>query len=372
VHNVLGKNPADGQAAPLTVGIDLAPPSSGTTVTENTVANAATGIRVAPDASGIATTGNHFLANRFENLTAMPVDLRGDGILNPNDPGDTDTGPNQMINYPTITKATQSRITGSAGPVCAGCAIQLYVANHEPGSPNDFAETPVAGGTALTDGAGDFAIDGPAAIPGQWITALVTDQAGNSSEFGPAVRVGVGVVQCGNVGVQAGWNHAGFFGPQPITLGASFPDDGSPVSKILAIYHLDEATGTYSHWIAGTNAGRTLDTLQAGEAYWFLAAQPFILTGGFALNVPLPVQLKSGWNDFVYIGASADVRDALYSVTGKYDELYRWVNEGAGERWTTFGSATTPDWAREFTTMQACTVYQVHMNADATLTPLQP
>jgi hypothetical protein len=174
------------------------------------------------------------------------------------------------------------------------------------------------------------------------------------------------------VGVQAGWNHAGFFGPQPITLGASFPDDGSPISKISAIYHLDEATGTYSHWLAGTNAGRTLDTLQAGEAYWFLAAQPFILTGGFALNVPLPVQLKSGWNDFVYIGASADVRDALYSVTGKYDELYRWVNEGAGERWTTFGSATTPDWAREFTTMQACTVYQVHMNADATLTPLQP
>ena len=31
----------------------------------------------------------------------------------------------------------------------------------------------------------------------------------------------------------------------------------------------------------------------------------------------MPVQLKAGWNDFVYIGATADVRDALSSIAGK-------------------------------------------------------
>ncbi len=371
VHNVIGKDPGDGGPAVVTTGVDIRQPSTGTVLTENTITYATTGIRVAPDAGGVSTTANRFLRNRFEEIGAMAIDLNGDNVRNPNDPGDADSGPNEMLNFPTILKATQSRVAGSAGASCPGCSVQLYFAHHEPGSPNDYGATPVATAVIVTDATGNFGLDSPPVTPGQWITTLVTDPAGNTSEFGPPARVGVGVVQCGNVPIQAGWNHAGYFGGEPFALGASFPDSGAP-SKATAIYHYEKATGSYSRWLAGNVPGNTLDFLQAGEAYWFLAAEPFTVPGGFALNVPLPVELKAGWNEFVYIGATDDARDALASIGGKYGALYRWANDSTSGYWTAFGSADTPDWAREFTAVQACNSYHLFMNEDTTLVPLQP
>jgi len=371
VRNMIGKDPGDGGPAVVTTGVDIRQPSSGATLTENTIAYATTGIRVAPDAAGVATTANRFLRNRFQEIGALAIDLNGDGIRNPNDPGDSDAGPNTLLNFPTISKATQSRLSGSAGASCPGCSVQLYLAHHDPGNPDDYGATPLAAAAITTDAGGNFTVDSPPVTPGQWIVALVTDGAGNTSEFGPSARVGAGVVQCGNVPIQAGWNHAGYFGGEPIALGSSFPEAG-PSSKVTAIYHYEQATHSYSRWLAGNVPGNTLDSLQAGEAYWFLAAEPFTLAGGFALNVPLPVELKAGWNEFVYIGATDDARDALGSLAGKYAALYHWTNDGASERWTTSGANGTPDWARQFSTVQACSSYHVFMDEDATLVPLQP
>lgn len=371
-RNTIGRNPGNGDPAPVGVGVDIRQRSNGTLVTANTIASAATGIRVAPDLSGLSTTGNRFQANRFEGIGGLAIDLKGDGLRNPNDDGDADAGPNAMLNHPTITRAVQSRIAGSAGSTCAGCQVQLYLANHEPGGVNDYGASPLSGGMALTDAAGDFAFDNPPVTPGQWVIGLVTDANGNTSEFGPSVRLGAGVVQCGNAALRPGWNHSGFFGPETATLGMVFPAEAGSPSKVSAIYHLEDGLGGYTQWLAGTSAGRTLDGLQTGEAYWFLAAEGVTISGGFALNVPLPVQLKAGWNDFVYIGATADVRDALGSIAGKYRDVYRWVNDGSGERWSYFGTADTPDWARDFTSLEACGAYAVYLTEDATLTPLQP
>ncbi len=368
-RNIIGQDSAGGVAT-VETGVDLRQPSSGATVRENAIFNATrAGVRVAPDLVGVAVSGNRFVANRFQNIGTLAIDLAGDGIIDP--PGGLPPGPNHWRGYPTITRATQARITGNA-PGCGGCSIELYLAAHVPGGASDNGTTPVLAALATTDGLGNFAFDSAPVTPGQWVTALVTDAQGNTSEFGPSGRVGAGVVQCGNVELRVGWNHAGFFGLGPTTLGSDFPADPANPGHVSAIYRLMDGTDTFTHWFSETSIGRTLDSLDPGEAYWFLSEEPVSLAQGFGLTVPLPVLLKAGWNDFVYIGATADVRDALGSISGKYGELYRFVNGGSGGRWTTFGKVDTPAWARDFSNMEACGTYEIFVTQDVTLVPLQP
>jgi hypothetical protein len=225
----------------------------------------------------------------------------------------------------------------------------------------------VAGGTTTADSAGNFALDGPAVTPGQWVTALVTDAAGNTSEFGPSARVGTGLAQCGNITLEPGWNHAGFFGPDPLTLASVFPQDGG----VSAIYHLVDGTSDFEHWFA--NGGpRTLTTLQPGEAYWFFADHEVTLTAGFSLSVSLPVALVPGWNDFVYIGAADDVPDAFASIAGSYSDLSQWASGPGGAGWLAYGGPAIPAWARDFNAVQACGTYELYVDAPGTLEPLQP
>jgi CSLREA domain-containing protein len=371
VRNTIGSDAAGG-AAPVTVGIELRRPGSGTTVASNAIANAATGISVAPESAGASVKGSRFQQNTFQALAGLAIDLNADGITNPNDDGDGDTGANGLLNHAVVTRAVQAHITGSAGAACAGCNVQLYAAAHQPGSPNDYGSIPVPGATATTDNAGAFAFDNPAVTPGQWVTALVTDAAGNTSEFGPSARVGAGLAQCGNVALTPGWNHAGFFGPDAITLAGTFPADTTGPSKVSAIYHLQDGAGGFQQWFSNSGAGRTLTTLEPGEAYWFYLDSPATLTAGFSLSVPLPIQLKAGWNDIVYIGASADVRDALGSIAGKYRDLYRWSPDTSKGHWAAYGDETTPSWARDFNVLQACGTYEFYVTEDTVLTPLQP
>jgi hypothetical protein len=107
-----------------------------------------------------------------------------------------------------------------------------------------------------------------------------------------------------------------------------------------------------------------------GETYWFFATEPVTLPGGFSLSFPLPVQLKAGWNDFAYLGASAAVADALISLGGQFEDLYRFDPESG--RWLRFGDGSAPAWAVAFDQLEACGVYQVRLDEPATLVPLQP
>jgi hypothetical protein len=352
-RNTLGRA-ANGSAAAVTTGIDLRQPSSGTRAEENTIANATTGISVAATANSISVTGNTFVNNRFDALTGMAIDLNADGVRN--------------SNYPAITRATQARISGTAG-TCSGCLVALYLAAHRPGGAGDYGTTPIAGGTMTTDAGGGFQFDNLGIAPGQWVITLATDADGNTSEFGPSARVGTGVVQCANQSLQPGWNHTGYFGSGIASLGSSYPPGTNQVS---AIYHLTDGSTTFSSWFASSSEGRTLYSLTPGEAYWFHATEPVASGGGFTLTVPVPVELKAGWNDFSYIGATADVRDALLSIAGKYSSVYRFVNDGTSGRWQAWGDPATPDFARAFTTIESCSVYEVFVSSDVTLTPLQP
>jgi len=352
-RNTIGGAPG-GSAAPVTTGIDLHQPGSATRVDENTIANAATGIMVAATIGGVAVTGNTIVNNRFDSLTGMAIDLNADRLRN--------------SSFPAVTRATQARISGTAG-TCSGCHVALYLAEHHPGGDGDYGATPVAGATATTDAAGNFQFDNLGISPGQWVIALLTDTGGDTGEFGPGARVGTGVVQCANQPLKPGWNHAGYFGSGIASLGSSYPPGANQVS---AIYRLTDGSSSFTSWFASSQEGRTLYSLTPGEPYWFYATEPVPGSGGFTLTVPVPVVLKAGWNDFTYIGATADVRDALAPIAGKYSSLYRFVNDGDSAHWQAWGNPETPDFARAFTTMESCGTYELFLTSDAMLTPLQP
>ena len=369
-HNVIGKTPA-GAAAPVATGLWILPPTTGTSVHDNTFANATRGIVLAPDAGGATTTGNTFRSNVFEDLSSLAIDLNDDGLRNPNDPGDTDTGPNLLRNHPVITRATQSEIKGTAGASCPQCTIELYIAAHLPGSPNDYGTVPVPGAITTTNALGEFVFELPAVDPGDWVVALVTDQDGNTSEFGPSARVGTGFVQCGAATLQPGWNHVAYFGLDPLPLGSGFPPAGP--GTVAAVYQYRESDLDFLRWLRGLGSGQSLSILEPGQEYWFLADAQVDLPGGLPpLTEPLPVHLVTGWNDFVYVGAGADVRDALASIAGKYAAIYQLVNDGGDERWVPYLPGVLPHWAQGLTDIEPCTVYQVLMTQPATLVPLQP
>lgn len=369
LRNTIGRSPS-GQPAAVGVAIKLAQPSTGTTVTGNTIANATTGIGISPDAAGISVINNRLQSNTFEAISGLAIDLDSDGVVNPNDEGDLDRGANGLINSPVFIRAVQSKLTGSAGNGCAGCSVQLYFAQHAPGSARDYGTTPLPGGTLTAGAGGAFSMDNPPVTPGQWLTATVTDTAGNTSEFGASARVGAGAVQCGNTTLATGWNHVGFFGPATVSLSEAFPAD--PSRQVTAIYHLVDGTLSFERWFSGTAIGRSLATVEPGESYWMYADGPVSLAGGFSLSVPLPVPLKAGWNDFVYIGASADLRDALASLGNKYRDLYRFVPDSGGGHWAVLGDSATPTWAREVSNVEACASYQVFLDEAITLVPIQP
>ena len=365
-RNVIGRTAA-GSAAPGGVGVLLSQRSSGTRVARNVIANATiAGIQVAGDSAAVPVTRNTLVGNVFSGIGGLSVDLGADGIRNANDPGDGDAGPNNLLNYAVITRATQQRVEGSAGPSCGGCKVELYLAAHSDGG--DYGGGPVPVPLATADAGGAFAFDVPPVIPGQWLTALVTDATGNTSEFGPGVRVGAGVIQCGNLELKPGWNLVGYFS-ETAPLDARVPGDER--GRIRAVYRLNNGTLEYTRWLRDTPLGRTLTTVETGQAYWFLVDEALTLPAGFSLTVPLPLPLKAGWNAFVYFGGTADVRDALASIEGKYSELYRYTNS-AEEGWDTWGAADTPAWARGFSEIEACGTYFVKLTADATLLPLQP
>lgn len=363
-NNVIGRSAA-GTPGAVSTGVLLERWSSGTSVRDNVIANAARGVSVAVPGQGPPIVANRISGNTFNAIDLMSIDLGGDGIASPNDVGDTDSGPNTLLNHPVITRATQSRIEGTT---CAACRVEVYASVRLPGGVVDYGSTPLPAGVVTADASGSFVLDSPPVSPGEWVTAIAIDASGNTSEFGPSARVGAGAVQCGNVQLTAGWNHIAYFGPQTVILGDTFSAD--PSGSVTAVYRAVDGTLNYERWFSDTTVGRTLTLVEPGESYWMFSTGPVSLAGGFSVSFPIPVALEAGWNDFVYVGASADVIDALAGIDGQYKDLY-WFDTEQG-RFLRYGDPGIPSWAREFGLLAACSTYQVFMLESATLVPLQP
>jgi hypothetical protein len=139
------------------------------------------------------TLGNSIRGNSIHSNSQLGIDLIGDGVT-ANDSGDSDTGPNNLQNYPVITvvNTTTSSITiqGTLNSMpLANFNLDFY-SNAAP-DPSGFGEGQNYLGTTTvsTDNAGNasFNVTFNISVPtGHLITATATDSANNTSEFSRA------------------------------------------------------------------------------------------------------------------------------------------------------------------------------------------
>jgi hypothetical protein len=126
---------------------------------------------------------------------SLGIDLDDDGVTL-NDTGDPDQGANQQLNMPIITSATWlagiATVTGTVdiGPTPMTAVVEVFKAGSDP---TGYGEGAVYLGSATPLAGGAWSCSVAGLIPGDNVTATVTDAVGNTSEFsqilGPIVPV---------------------------------------------------------------------------------------------------------------------------------------------------------------------------------------
>lgn len=133
---------------------------------------------------------NTFCENSIFNNAGLGIDLFPIGVT-PNDAGDADTGPNDLMNFPVITDAFEAAVTHIIGhvdcPASSAITVEIFICDiNAPG--NGQGKTFV--GRTTCDANGDFELSTGNAVTMDCITATATDNLGNTSEFSENVLVG--------------------------------------------------------------------------------------------------------------------------------------------------------------------------------------
>jgi hypothetical protein len=138
----------------------------------NVVAWNPEGIELGADAG----RGNRITRNRLYRNAGLGIDIEPVG-MSQNDAGDRDTGPNDRLNFPVITRARTTVVRGTA---CAGCIVEVFVAD---GGAGAYGEGKAFVGAAQAGADGVFAVPVSGLVAGGYTTATATDASGNTSEF---------------------------------------------------------------------------------------------------------------------------------------------------------------------------------------------
>lgn len=161
-------------------------------VTKNSIAfNAGSGVVVTEDENGPWHT--LIASNSIHDNGGLGIDLGGDGVT-PNDPGDQDRGPNDLLNFPVlfsvVSDGISTRVQGALNSSpSATFSIQFF--SNPSCDPSGYGEGQNFLGEAAvtTDSSGNanFEISLPVSSAGHVVTATATDAFGNSSEFSRCV-----------------------------------------------------------------------------------------------------------------------------------------------------------------------------------------
>jgi hypothetical protein len=111
--------------------------------------NGSAGMRV----SGNSSINNLLLPQQVFNNGGLPIELGADG-LEPNDPGDADTGPNGRLNYPEVTATSDTAVTGTVSRDVY--VVAVYEIIKDPTLPGGGG---IYRGSTLADGFGNWSID---------------------------------------------------------------------------------------------------------------------------------------------------------------------------------------------------------------------
>lgn len=155
---------------------------SNTSGAANTIAfNGVNGVGVS------GSTGNRILRNSVFSNGSLGIDLNSDGIT-PNDGADDpDAGPNELQNFPLITRAktsgSETTIRGrlSSSP---GETFRVRFFSNPPGGDEGKKYIGQKKVTTGSDGMVSFTFEPQKKIPvGRGVTATATDEVGSTSEF---------------------------------------------------------------------------------------------------------------------------------------------------------------------------------------------
>ena len=144
-------------------------------------------------------TDNCFLSNSIFSNTGLGIDLGADGV-GANDPGDGDTGPNNLQNFPQFVVAHEGTngllaVEYSVDSATANSAYPLRVEFFEADTDGQEGKTFLGSRSypASSVGSTQVAVLGNAAAlgvaSGDLIVATATDASNNTSEFSPTVQV---------------------------------------------------------------------------------------------------------------------------------------------------------------------------------------
>ena len=217
--NVVGGNGA--------AGIGMRGPSAGTLVQGNRIGMGSTGAALANGAQGVLIantsntnrlvdnaiayntgtgvamsgtgTGNLLSGNSIHSNGQRGIDLGADGVT-ANDPGDADTGANQLQNFPVLASVVRNGGSLTIDGVLDSAANTTYVIEFFASSAADPSgygqgERYLGSVTVTTDGSGHAVVHQVLTVAttrGEFVSATATNQATNdSSEFGLALQIAV-------------------------------------------------------------------------------------------------------------------------------------------------------------------------------------
>ena len=195
--NFIGTDPAGAAGNQNGNGVVITSTSTGNVIggtaagAGNVIAYNFAGVTVDTQATGNSILANSMFSDQFA------IDLNGDGIT-PNDPGDGDTGPNNLQNYPFLTSASSAGGNTAIGGTLnstpsTAFRIEFFSNTTLDGSGYGPGETFLGSTTVTTDGSGNapFTVNtGSATASGKFITATATNNVtGDTSEFCSGVQV---------------------------------------------------------------------------------------------------------------------------------------------------------------------------------------
>jgi CSLREA domain-containing protein len=159
----------------------------------NIITNTSRGMNVLDDGTDNIT----ITQNSIFNNGTLGIDLGPTTGVNQNDGGDADTGPNEGLNWPVLTSATPTQVTGTActdSVVPKPCKIEVFIAERRTGDTGggNYGQGKAFVGFGTTNSNGSFAVAIIGVTAGQYLTTTATDAAGNTSEFSQNIQVATG------------------------------------------------------------------------------------------------------------------------------------------------------------------------------------
>jgi uncharacterized repeat protein (TIGR01451 family) len=144
--------------------------------------------------TGHSVLGNSIHSNTGINSQYIPgngfgIELGYQDVVEANDPGDPDTGPNNLQNYPVLADVTAggTTVNGSLNSTpSTSFDLHFYANTACDASGHGEGETYLGSDTVTTDAVGDVSFSSAVTVPvpvGAFVTATATDPAGNTSEF---------------------------------------------------------------------------------------------------------------------------------------------------------------------------------------------